>query len=112
MHGIKGKVYKGKQKGRQLGFPTANVRIQTQLNSGIYAGGVILDNQKYKAAIFIPKVGNFVEAHILNFSKDIYGEKIEILIGKKIREVGKFKNNLELKEQIEKDLKLIGKYFF
>lgn len=103
---IEGVVVKGKQQGKLLGFPTANLKVKTKLSSGIFTGEVFLDNQKYKAAIFIPKEGNFVEAHILNFSSDIYRKTIKVLIGKKIREVKKFQNDTELKEQIKKDLKL------
>jgi riboflavin kinase / FMN adenylyltransferase len=103
---VSGVVMKGKQLGRELGFPTANIKAKLILDSGVYIGEVILDNQKYKAAIFIPQIENFVEAHILNFSSDIYGKKIEIIIGKKIREVRKFENDDELKNQIKKDLKI------
>lgn len=106
---IMGTVIKGKQLGRKLGFPTANISVEKKPDSGIYAGEVISDDQKYKAAIFIPKVGNFVEAHILNFSNAIYGKTIKILIEKKIREVEKFQDNNELKKQIEEDLKIISK---
>lgn len=104
---IKGTVIKGKQLGRELGFPTANLAIEGKLSSGVYAGEIISGNQKHKAAIFIPKEGNLIEAHIFDFKSDIYGEIIEVLIGKKIREVKKFQNNTELKEQIKKDLEII-----
>jgi riboflavin kinase / FMN adenylyltransferase len=106
---IAGIVIKGKQHGRKLGFPTANLKVKIKPDSGIYAGEVILDNQKYKAAIFVPKKGNFIEAHILDFNLDIYEKTIEILIRERIREVKKFKNDTELKRQIKKDLKIIKK---
>ncbi len=104
---IIGIVIRGKQIGRKLGFPTANIKVENKLNSGVYSGEVIINTENYKAAIFVPLSGECIEAHILDFDDDIYGEEIEILIGKKIREVNKFKNNLELKEQIKKDLELI-----
>jgi riboflavin kinase / FMN adenylyltransferase len=101
---ITGIVIKGKQQGRKIGFPTVNVEVENKPSSGVYAGEVILDGKNYKSAIFIPQKGNYIEAHILDFSGDIYGKKIEILVGKKIREVKKFQNDIELKKQIKKDL--------
>ena len=87
-----------------MGFPTANLEAETGLTSGVYMGSVVLEGKSHPAAVFIPKGKKIVEAHILDFSRDIYGEKIEIVIGKKMREIQKFENDEELKGQIKIDL--------
>lgn len=104
---ISGIVIKGRQKGKELGFPTANVVLRDEIGieDGIYAGKVIFEKKEYKAAIFVKD--NMLEAHILDFDGDLYGKEIEVEIGKKIREVIKFDNEEQLKKQIAKDIELI-----
>jgi FAD synthase len=102
---IVGIVAKGKQKGRELGFPTANlVLLDSALKSGVYAGKAIFDGGEYVAAIFVPDLGNLLEAHILDFQGDLYGKEIEVAVGRKIREALRFKSEKELVSQISKDL--------
>lgn len=104
---IRGKVIIGEQKGRILDFPTANVETEEKIKSGVYAGEAIVKGKKYQAAIFVPENKTYIEAHILGFSSDIYGKIITVIIGEKIREVLKFKNDEELKKQITKDIEKI-----
>jgi riboflavin kinase / FMN adenylyltransferase len=108
---IKGLVIKGKNKGKKLGFPTANLALEAdfEAKSGVYAGRVCFDGKSYKSAIFIGKEGNILEAHILDFSGDLYGKEIEVEIGKKIREVKKFNSDKELQEQIREDIKICSR---
>ena len=103
---IKGIVIKGKDKGRALGYPTANMEINGKLESGVYTGKVFLNGKEFIAGIFIHK--NILEAHILNFSGDLYEEEIEVEIGEKIREVRKFENDEEVQRQIRRDLDIIN----
>lgn len=106
---ISGIVIKGKQKGRELGFPTVNLALEEDLGvkSGVYAGWVIFVGQRHKSAIFINPECTILEAYIFDFNEDLYGQVIEIEIGKKIREVQKFENEEELKKQIAKDIFII-----
>jgi riboflavin kinase/FMN adenylyltransferase len=104
---IKGIVEEGKEKGREIGFPTINIKIGNKVESGVYAGRVILQDKNYQAGIFINHDEDLLEAHIIGFNGDLYGREIEVEIGKKIREVMKFKNEEELRNQIEKDINLI-----
>jgi riboflavin kinase/FMN adenylyltransferase len=106
---IKGTVIRGKMKGRNLGFPTANIIYADDLPSGVYTGKVYVRGNGYKAAIFYGDDKKILEAHLLDFSGDLYDQEIEIEVGKKIREVKKFDTEDELKKQIAKDIEQIKK---
>ena len=100
---IKGKVIAGKGKGKELGFATANIKLNRKIDSGVYSGRVKVDRKEYLAAIFIDK--DLLEAYILDFSDNIYGREIEVIVEAKIREVMKLESEKELVEQIKKDVK-------
>ena len=108
---IKGKVIKGKKRGRALGFPTANVEAGTDFSipAGIYAGRVIFNDIQYISALYV-REDKIIEAHILDFEGDLYEQEIEIEIGKKIRENLEFKNDEEAIEQITKDISTTREY--
>ena len=114
---ITGKIVKGKQRGRELGFPTINVRVDnvSQLSTGVYAGFVTVAEEKHKAAIFIGMPETFnekdvqVEAHLLDFNGELYGEEASVELVEKIRGVEQFSNVEKLKEQIQKDCVQIRK---
>jgi len=107
MKKITGIVVEGQKRGVGLGFPTANVQLQEKLESGVYAGFVALEGIKYSAAIFIWPDRLLLEAHISDFSGDLYGKSIEVEIGQKIRDSIKFENDDDLKSQIIKDIEEI-----
>ncbi len=111
---ISGKVIMGMQLGRKIGFPTANLdpNVCKIHPKGVYAGKAILGDKTYNAVInigFRPTINTInknvplVEAHILNFDKDIYGKILTLKFLKKIRKEMRFKNLDELKTQIAKD---------
>lgn len=100
-------MIKGKEIGRKLGFPTANIILPEKMASGIYGGTAYSDGKSYKSAIFVDKSGMLLEAHLLNFSGDLYGKKIEVEVSKKIREVMNFENSSELTGQIKKDIEIV-----
>ena len=116
-HEIEGKVVKGEQLGRKLGFPTANVHyINTIIPcDGVYAGWVKFNSKTYMCAISTgcrPQFKGekrFLEAYILNFSGDIYGTRIKVLLVKKIRNEEVFSNIENLKKQMSKDCKEVIK---
>jgi riboflavin kinase/FMN adenylyltransferase len=103
--------------GRQLGFPTANLDVAGLAlpPNGVYSGLVNLKGKPYRAALnigFRPTVNSgvqrvYVEAHILNFSDNIYGQELEIEIGAKLRDEKKFASPTELREQIARDIAAI-----
>ena len=110
---ISGNVVYGKQNGRKLGLPTANVEYDKDKllpSDGVYAGYLTVGDSKYKCLINIGKNPTFnadirtIEAHIADFCGDLYGKFVTIQFTKKIREEKKFNSPEELRLQIESDL--------
>jgi len=107
-----GKVIHGDHVGRTLGFPTANLDIDSKeitLPHGIYAGTVTIQNKnisKHPAAIVIRpwKKTSRLEVHLLDFDQAIYGENLVITISKHIRDWKDFKDTESLKKQIVQDI--------
>jgi len=113
LHSFYGTVVKGDGRGSQIGFPTANLEPHSEVlpPTGVYAVFVNYKKNTYNGVANIgisPSFGDnlfTIEAHIINFNKNIYGEKLGITFIKKIREEKKFTNLSELSEQIKKDIK-------
>jgi riboflavin kinase / FMN adenylyltransferase len=110
---ISGKVTSGRNRGgRLLGFPTANVLLQNELcpKNGIYAVMVECSGKIYQGVANIGFSPTFddhifsVEVHILDFNKNIYGQKIRINFVQRIRGEKKFSSIPELSDQIKKDI--------
>ncbi|GGF06594.1 riboflavin biosynthesis protein [Chishuiella changwenlii] len=101
---ITGKVVHGDKIGRTLGFPTANLEVDSNKlipKDGVYAVDVFVDNKKYLGLLSIgyrETVTNSrehrVEVNILNFNKDIYGETIRLEFRGRLRDEKKF-NSLD-----------------
>jgi len=115
---IRGLVVKGRDRGgRLLGIPTANINLQDELcpKTGIYAVTVDCHNRLYKGVANIGFSPTFddneftVEVHLLNFSTDIYGEKIRVNFIERIRDEKKFANISELTAQINQDIETAHK---
>lgn len=105
--------------GMELGFPTANIELKAEMATppdGIYAGWVIADSgDSYPAAIslgtrptYYPRGGSrLLEAHLIDFSGDLYGSKLRVLFGPKIRSQERFANAAELQEKIWDDIEKV-----
>jgi riboflavin kinase / FMN adenylyltransferase len=116
-YAISGRVQAGDQIGQQLGFPTANLDVAGRVlpPNGVYAGRSQVDGKNYRCALnigFRPTVAAAVpqlrvEAHLLDFSGDLYGREIEVEIGSRLRDEKKFGTAEKLREQIQRDLKMI-----
>lgn len=114
-YSISGKVIKGRNIGKHLGFPTANISVHNEIipKDGIYAVRVFLGNKTYKGAAnigFAPTFHNkkrAVEAHIIGFNGNIYGRKLKIEFIKRLRGEKVFKNIHELAIQIKQDVEKI-----
>ncbi|WP_159821427.1 bifunctional riboflavin kinase/FAD synthetase [Colwellia sp. 20A7] len=110
-YSIIGKVFHGDKRGRQLGFPTANVLLKRHNSplSGVFAVKIKTIDGMFNGVANIgarPTVNGIreqLEVHIFNFSDDIYGQCIEVIIIKKLRQVMKFENLAALTAQIKID---------
>lgn len=112
---IEGIVVKGKQNGRKMGIPTANVAYDPNMalpEEGVYAGITYVHGRRLKSVINVGKNLTFdadkltVESHILGFDEDIYGEYIRVSFAKRLRRVIKFNNTDELINQIRYDMQI------
>lgn len=114
---ICGKVQKGDQRGREMGYPTANVALGEYIHPayGVYDTIVQIEgyDQPFKAATNIGIRPMFelptalVEAHILDFSGDLYGKTIKIFPQRKIRDEMHFNSLANLITQIELDCAVV-----
>lgn len=97
-----GTVIKGSSLAKNLGFPTANIDPHHEVlpPAGVYAVYVFLGKKKLGGLCYI---GKQVEAHILNFRKNIYGADLEVQFIKKIRDKKRFSSRASLIKQIKKD---------
>lgn len=112
-YSLRGRVIKGDKLGRVLGFPTANIDLDSHDKlipvEGIYAVKVKHENQQYGGMLYIgtrPTVGGTrrtIEVNIFNFDKEIYGETLEVYFLKLLRMDSKFKDLESLKQQLHKD---------
>lgn len=112
---VRGEVVHGMNRGgRLLGFPTANIKLEDELfpKKGVYAIRVEVDGKVLPGVANIGKNPTFgnealsVEAHILDFSADIYGKDIRVHFIQRIRSEKKFNGLDELKERIGIDINL------
>ena len=108
-----GKIIHAKGLGKKMGYPTANLELIDNFvipKFGVYDTDVIVKGKKYKASTNIgtnPTVehdGIKIEAHILDFNEDIYGEILELEILDFVRPELKFNSIDELFKQIAKDV--------
>jgi len=113
-YSLAGTVVRGDELGRQLGFPTANLDVTGILlpPSGVYAVHAAVQDRSYHAVTNIgsrPTVKTAVpqirvEAHLLDFNGDVYGQELELTFVEKLRDEKKFPSLEALKEQIAQDI--------
>ena len=111
-HRARGVVVRGAARGAGLGFPTANVgHVETLVpGPGVYAGRACVSGRSWPAAIHVGPIPTFgiathvIEAHLLDFSEDIYGRSIDVDFLERIRTVRKFNGLDELKRQLTADV--------
>ena len=120
---LSGTIVKGLQNGRNIGFPTANIRIEDQQKiipaTGVYA--VEMDvagttcrgmmNVGWRPTIEEEKLERKIEVHLFDFQKEIYDEACQIRVLQFVRAEHKFPNLEALKVQIQRDEETVRTYF-
>ena len=112
-HFLSGPVVHGRERGRTMGFPTANIQSRTECipPDGVYATRVILADGAFGSITNIGMRPTFaepersIEAHIFDFNRDIYGQDVKLELIERIRPERKFKSAQALAAQIGADLK-------
>lgn len=112
---VVGTVIHGEKRGRLLGFPTANLEVwdeQVIPVNGVYAGWASLGSERFMAMTNVGVRPHFegtnvtVETYLLDFDRDIYGERLALSFDKYLRPEAKFNSLQELIDQIGADVEL------
>ncbi|TNG92876.1 bifunctional riboflavin kinase/FAD synthetase [Pasteurellaceae bacterium USgator11] len=120
-YSIGGRVAHGNKLGRTIGFPTANIHLHRQVNpiQGVYAVEII--DKCGQQHFGVANIGNrptidggtrpLLEVHIFDFNGNLYGQPLEIILRKKIRNEIKFADFEQLKQQIASDVQTAKDFF-
>ena len=119
---LTGKVVKGQQLGRELGFPTANLELDSEHkiipSYGVYAAQALIDGVLHNGMLYIgtkPTIDGsskeVTEINLFDFSQDLYGKKIKLLLHNYIRDDIKFANIESLKVQLGNDEQKVREIF-
>lgn len=114
-YSVRGEVVHGDARGRDLGFPTANLGGDVEgliPADGVYAGAVVIDGVTHVAAIsvgvnltFEPEGVPRVEAYVLDFEGDLYGKQLEVQFLERIRPMLRFDSVDALVERMHEDVR-------
>jgi riboflavin kinase/FMN adenylyltransferase len=110
-YSIIGRVFHGDKRGRQLGFPTANVSLKRRASpvAGVYVvqvktlQGIYFGVANVGSRPTVSGIRQQLEVHIFNFDADLYGQTIEVVMLKKLRNEIKFSSVDDLTRQIAQD---------
>lgn len=115
-YSITGSVAHGFQEGRRIGFPTANIVPESAEKlvpgNGVYATRVSVEGGEWMPAMLnigtnptFQRQQTTIEAHIIGFEGDIYGRKVRVEFGRKLRDEQRFESVEALQKQLETDKK-------
>jgi len=111
-HFVNGPVVHGRERGRTIGFPTANIQSRTEClpPDGVYATRLVLADGAHRSITNIGMRPTFaepertIEAHVFDFDRDLYGQEVRLEWIERIRPERKFNSGQELAAQITSDL--------
>jgi riboflavin kinase/FMN adenylyltransferase len=112
---LRGVVEPGSGRGKKLGIPTANLKLWDEMaypSAGVYACFSKVNGKTYKAVVNIGVRPTFnddldaplIEAHLLNFDGDLYGQDIELSFVQRLRREQRFNDPQDLQAQIQRDI--------
>lgn len=118
-YSVVGEVITGRQMGRKLGYPTANIKPLNNAvpANGIYIAEALVEGQRHMAAVNIgiaPTIRHedvMIEAHLLDFSGELVGKTLEIVFHKRLRPEKHFDSLDTLIEAIDADVAETRRYF-
>ncbi|MHB8232230.1 MAG: bifunctional riboflavin kinase/FAD synthetase [bacterium] len=113
-YSVHGRVVKGSGRGKNLGFPTANIIPEEELfpKDGVFVTQVRINDKFYDSVTNVGSNPTFndiirrIETYIFDFDGDLYDREIEVFFVERLREEIKFDNINELKKRIKKDIEL------
>lgn len=119
-HEVEGVVVRGEQRGRALGYPTANVEHHPRAAvpaDGVYAGSTIVAGVQYPAAISVGTNPTFdgerrtVESYLLDVDMDLYGAEVRVLFAQRLRGMVGFDSVDELVTQMGEDVQQVARWW-
>ena len=119
-YGVEGQIVRGDQRGRTIGFPTANLKPRNRVipKFGVYATATLIDNVWRRSITNVGVRPTFetgsepsIETYVFDFDGDLYGDVLRVRFLHRIRDERKFGGIEELKAQIERDTRRALNYF-
>ncbi|HEX8129189.1 MAG TPA: bifunctional riboflavin kinase/FAD synthetase [Pyrinomonadaceae bacterium] len=121
-YGVEGRVVRGDERGRTLGFPTANLHPQNRVipHGGVYVTATLIDGAWRRSVTNVGTRPTFsatreaapsVETYVMNWSGDLYGDVVRVRFLHRLRDERKFASVADLKAQIDRDVARAARYF-
>ncbi len=113
---IQGVVIRGDGIGKTLGYPTANLDIDTKklsYSAGVYAASAIFDSLSFDAALIINKEKDKVEVHLFGYEhEDFYGSVLSVDPIQKVSEIEQWESDEALVAKINNDIAMIQQFLY
>jgi riboflavin kinase/FMN adenylyltransferase len=119
-YGVEGRVVRGAERGRQLGFPTANLRPDNRVipRAGVYVTATLIDGAWRRSVTNVGVRPTFekeaepsIETYVMDWGGDLYGDVVRVRFLHRLRDERRFASVEELKRQIDTDVARAQKYF-
>ena len=119
-YGVEGRVVRGDERGRTLGFPTANLQPQNRVipRTGVYVTATLIDGAWRRSVTNIGTRPTFtrddepsVETYVMDWQGDLYGDVLRVRFLHRLRAERKFASVAELKTQLDRDVARAAGYF-
>ncbi|HEY9286366.1 MAG TPA: bifunctional riboflavin kinase/FAD synthetase [Pyrinomonadaceae bacterium] len=119
-YGVEGRVVRGAERGRTLGFPTANLHPQNRVipRGGVYVTATLIEGRWRRSVTNVGTRPTFerdaeasVETYVMDWSGDLYGDVVRVRFLHRLRDERKFSSLDELKTQIGRDARRAARYF-
>lgn len=119
-YGVEGRVVRGAERGRKLGFPTANVHPQNRVipRAGVYVTATLIEGEWRRSVTNVGVRPTFesaaepsIETFVINWAGDLYGDVVRVRFLRRLRDERMFASVEELKRQIDADRRRAESYF-